>query len=156
MRSTRRTTNRANSELLSPTRVRSAAFRVSHVGSAGTSPQTPQCNRHARIGSGNAIEDVVEGNFRTFRIAVLATFNQTKDKPQVVAKVMEYLAYRECGHPAQTIQDHQEQPFTIQLQWSSTPEWLPSVTVNQQVNHITSSTDRADEIRNSPTDKRLG
>jgi hypothetical protein len=27
------------------------------------------------------------------------------------------------------------------------PEWLPSVTVNQQVNHITTSTDRAEEIR---------
>jgi hypothetical protein len=28
-----------------------------------------------------------------------------------------------------------------------TPEWLPSVTVNQQVNHITTSKDRAEEIR---------
>jgi hypothetical protein len=32
------------------------------------------------------------------------------------------------------------------LQWSSTPEWLTSVTVNQQVDHITTSTDRAEEI----------
>jgi len=37
-----------------------------------------------------------------------------------------------------------EQPVTIQLQWSSTPEWLPSVTVNQL--NLT-STDRAEEIR---------
>ena len=40
-----------------------------------------------------------------------------------------------------------EQPVTIQLQWSSTPEWLTSVTVNQQVNHIMTSTDRAQEIQ---------
>jgi hypothetical protein len=36
--------------------------------------------------------------------------------------------------------DHQgnpEQSVTIQLQWATMPEWLPSVTVNQQVNHIT-------------------
>jgi hypothetical protein len=34
----------------------------------------------------------------------------------------------------------------INVQWGSTPEWLPSVTVNQQVNHFTTSTDRAEEI----------
>ena len=51
------------------------------------------------------------------------------------------------GRPAQTIQGNPGQPVTIQLEWSGTrPEWLPSVTVNQQVNHIT-STDRAEEIR---------
>jgi len=61
---------------------------------------------------------------------------------------MEYLTDRVQGRPTQTIQGNPEQPVTIQLQWSSTPEWLPSVTVmNQQVNHITMSTDRAEEIR---------
>ena len=35
----------------------------------------------------------------------------------------------------------------IQLQWFSTPKWLPSVILNQQVNHITTSQDRAEEIR---------
>jgi len=61
---------------------------------------------------------------------------------------MEYLTDRVHGRPTQTIQGNPEQPVTIQLQWSSTPEWLPSVTVmNQQVNHITMSTDRAEEIR---------
>src|SRR5262249_5331226 len=66
-----------------------------------------------------------------------------QDKPQVVASVMEYLTDRVYGRPAQTVQGNPEQPVTIQLQWSSTPEWLPSVTVNQQVNHITTSTDHA-------------
>jgi hypothetical protein len=51
------------------------------------------------------------------------------------------------GRPTQTIQGNPEQPVTIQLQWSSTPEWLISVTVNQEVNHIATSTDRAEEIR---------
>jgi hypothetical protein len=70
-----------------------------------------------------------------------------EEKPQVVASVMEYLTDRVHGRPTQTIQGNPEQPVTIQLQWSSMPEWLPSVTVNQQVNHITTSTDRAEEIR---------
>jgi hypothetical protein len=60
---------------------------------------------------------------------------------------MEYLTDRVYGRPAQTVQGNPEQPNTIQLEWSSTPEWLPSVTVNQQVNHITTSTDRDEEIR---------
>jgi hypothetical protein len=60
---------------------------------------------------------------------------------------MEYLTDRVHGRPAQTIQGNPEQPVTIQLQWSSTPEWLTSVAVNQQVNHITTSTDRAEDIR---------
>jgi hypothetical protein len=50
------------------------------------------------------------------------------------------------GRPGQTIQGNPEQPDTIQLQWAATPEWLPSVTVNQQVNHITTSTDRDEGI----------
>ena len=65
----------------------------------------------------------------------------------MVASDMEYLTDRLYGRPTQTIQGNPEQPVTIQLQWSSTPEWLTSVTVNQHVNHITTSTDRAEEIR---------
>jgi hypothetical protein len=45
------------------------------------------------------------------------------------------------------MQGNPDQPVTIQWQWSSTTEWPPSVTVNQQANHITTSTDRAEEIR---------
>jgi hypothetical protein len=65
-----------------------------------------------------------------------------QDKPQVVASVMQYLTDRAFGRPTQTIQGNPEQPVAIQLQWPSTPEWLPSVTVN----HITAG-DRAEEIR---------
>jgi hypothetical protein len=70
-----------------------------------------------------------------------------QEKPQVVSNVMEYLTDRVYGRPTQTIQGNPEQPVTIQLQWSSMPEWLPSITVNQQVNHITTSTDRAKDVR---------
>jgi len=49
--------------------------------------------------------------------------------------------------PVQTVRGNREQPITFPLQWSSTPEWLPSVTVNQQVNHITTSMDPAEETR---------
>jgi hypothetical protein len=51
------------------------------------------------------------------------------------------------SRPTQTIQRTPEQPVTIQLQWAVILEWLPSVAVNQHVNHITTSTDRAEEIQ---------
>src|SRR5262245_8666529 len=39
---------------------------------------------------------------------------------------------------AQTVQGNPEQPVTILIEWSAArPEWLPPVTVNQQVNHVT-------------------
>jgi len=62
------------------------------------------------------------------------------------ASVMEYLTDRVYGRPAQTIQGN-GQPIKIEFSWSGTPEWLPSVTVNQQINHITTSTDPAEEVR---------
>jgi hypothetical protein len=48
------------------------------------------------------------------------------------------------GRPTQTIQGNPEQPVTIQFEC---PPPGGKVTVNQQVNHITTSTDRAEEIR---------
>ena len=65
----------------------------------------------------------------------------------MVASVMEYLTDRVYGCPTQTVQGNPEQPVTIQLQWATTPAWLTSVTVNQLVNHITTSTDGAEEIQ---------
>jgi len=60
---------------------------------------------------------------------------------------MEYLTDRVYGRPVQTVQGNPEQPITIQFEWSAPrPEWLP-VTVNQQVNHITTSAERAEGIR---------
>jgi hypothetical protein len=57
-------------------------------------------------------------------VAVWKKLILQQEKPQVVASVMEYLTDRVYGRPAQTIQGNPEQPVTIQLQWSSTPEWL--------------------------------
>jgi len=58
---------------------------------------------------------------------------------------MEYLTDRVYGRPAQTIQGG-FQPVRIEFSWVGTPEWLPSISVNQQINHITTSTDRAEDI----------
>jgi hypothetical protein len=80
-------------------------------------------------------------------VAVWKKLILQEDKPQVVANVMEYLTDRVYGRPTQAVQGNPKQPVTIQLQWSSRPEWLPTVTVNQQVNHVTTTTDRAEEIR---------
>jgi len=38
-------------------------------------------------------------------------------------------------------------PSRFNCQWATTPEWLTSVTVNQLVNHVTTSTDGAEEIQ---------
>ena len=80
-------------------------------------------------------------------VAVWKKLILQEEKPQVVASVMEYLTDRVYGRPAQTVQGNPQQPITFQLQWSSTPVWLPSVTVNCQVNYITTSTHRAEEFR---------
>src|SRR5262245_39841677 len=87
-------------------------------------------------------------------VAVWKKLIRQQDKPHVVASVMQYLTDRGYGRPAQTVQGNPEQPVTIQLQWSSTPEWL-SITVNQQVNHITTSTDPAEEILTDGQPRRL-
>ena len=67
--------------------------------------------------------------------------------PKVIVDVMKYLTDRVHGRPAQTIQGNPEQPITIQLQWSGTPEWLPPVSVNQQINRITTLTEGVEETR---------
>jgi hypothetical protein len=67
---------------------------------------------------------------------------------------MKYLTDRVHGRPAQTIQGNPEQPITIQLQWSGTPEWLPPVSVNQQINRITTLTEGVEETRRLIDDEK--
>jgi len=64
---------------------------------------------------------------------------------------LKYLTDRVHGRPAQTVHGNPAKPITFELQWSATQEWLPSVTVNQQVNHITTSTDRGERSGNVST-----
>jgi hypothetical protein len=59
---------------------------------------------------------------------------------------MKYLTDRVSGRPQQMIGGNGT-PVKIELQWTGSPEWLkPNVTMNQQVNHIITSADRAEEI----------
>ena len=69
--------------------------------------------------------------------------------PKVIVEVMKYLTDRVHGRPTQTIQGNPEQPVTIQLEWSSMPEWLqPNITLNQvHISTSITSTDRAEEMR---------
>ena len=65
--------------------------------------------------------------FRFSKVDAVAVWKKLilqQDKPQVTASVMQYLTDRVHGRPAQTTQGNPEQPVTIQLQWSGTPEWL--------------------------------
>jgi hypothetical protein len=96
----------------------------------------------------------VNATAKSIALAALASVDQVElwrkhllnENPRVSIAALTYLTDRVAGKPSQTIQGNPDQPVTIQLQWSSTPEWLPSVTVNQQLNHITTSTERA-EVR---------
>jgi|SRR5262252_6780768 len=45
------------------TRVQRASFPVSHANNSDTSRAFPECNPSAGIGAGNAIENVIDGNF---------------------------------------------------------------------------------------------
>jgi|SRR5215813_5841230 len=49
---------------------------------------------------------------------------------------MEYLTDRVYGRPTQTVQGNPEQPVTIQLQWSSTPEWLTKADHETLADHL--------------------
>jgi len=88
--------------------------------------------RHRRAG-GHASAQVLS---EVEAVAVWKKLILQHDKAPVVANVMEYLTDRVDGRPRRPSRQS-GQSVTIQLQWATMPEWLPSVTVNQQVNHIT-------------------
>ena len=47
-----------------------------------------------------------------------------------------YLTDRAAGKPSQVVQGDPDKPISIALEWTTRPEWLSSVTVNQQITHI--------------------
>jgi hypothetical protein len=67
------------------------------------------------------------------------------EDPRVSIAALTYLTDRVAGKPSQVVKGDPDNPISITLEWTTRPEWLSSVTVNQ-VNHITTSTDRGEEI----------
>jgi len=41
-----------------------------------------------------------------------------------------------AGKPSQVVKGDLDNPISITLQWTTRPEWLPNVRLNQQVTHI--------------------
>jgi hypothetical protein len=69
------------------------------------------------------------------------------EDPRVSIAALTYLTDHVAGKPSQVVQGDPQNPIAITLEWTTRPECLSSVTVNQQVNHISTSMDRAEEIR---------
>ena len=69
------------------------------------------------------------------------------EHPRVSIAALTYLTDRVAGRPSQVVRGDPDNPIWITLEWTTRPDWLSSITVNRQVNHITTSTDRVEEIR---------
>src|SRR5690349_16792498 len=97
----------------------------------------------------------VNATAKSIALAALASVDQVElwrkhllnEDPRVSIAALTYLTDRVAGKPSQVVQGDPDNPISITLKWTRRPEWLASVTVNQQVNRITTSTDRAGEIR---------
>ena len=56
--------------------------------------------------------------------------------PGVSIAALTYLTDRVAGKPSQVLKGDPDNPISITLEWTTRPEWLPVVTLNQQVTHI--------------------
>jgi len=56
--------------------------------------------------------------------------------PGVSIAALTYLTDRVAGKPSQVLRGDPENPIAITLEWTTRPEWLSSITVNQQITHI--------------------
>jgi hypothetical protein len=86
----------------------------------------------------------VNATAKSIALAALASVDQVElwrkhllnDDPRVSIAALTYLTDRVAGKPSQVVQGDPDNPISITLQWTAPPEWLSSVTVNQQINHI--------------------
>jgi len=96
----------------------------------------------------------VNATAKSIALAALASVDQVElwrrhllnDDPRVSIAALTYLTDRVAGKPSQVLRGDQENPIPITLEWTTRPEWLPSVTLNQQVTHI-HATDGADDAK---------
>ena len=86
----------------------------------------------------------VNATAKSIALAALASVDQVElwrkhllnEDPRVSIAALTYLTDRVAGKPSQVLRGDQENPIQITLEWTTRPEWLPSVTLNQQVTHI--------------------
>ena len=55
---------------------------------------------------------------------------------RVSIAALTYLTDRVAGKPSQVLKGDPDNAISITLEWTTRPEWLPDVTLNQQVTHI--------------------
>jgi len=58
------------------------------------------------------------------------------EDPRVSIAALTYLTDRIAGKPSQVVTGDPQNPISITLEWTTRPEWLSAVTVNQQITHI--------------------
>src|SRR5262245_29506199 len=56
--------------------------------------------------------------------------------PRISIAALTYLTDRVAGKPSQVLKGDPDNAISITLEWTTRPEWLPDVTLNQQVTHI--------------------
>src|SRR5215831_9501734 len=86
----------------------------------------------------------VNATAKSIALAALSSVDQVElwrkhllnEDPRVSIAALTYLTDRVAGKPSQVLRGDQENPIPITLEWTTRPEWLPSVTLNQQVTHI--------------------
>jgi hypothetical protein len=86
----------------------------------------------------------VNATAKSIALAALSSVEQVElwrkhlinEDPRVSIAALTYLTDRVAGKPSRVVKGCPDNPISITLEWTSRPEWLPNVTLNQQVTHI--------------------
>ena len=82
----------------------------------------------------------VSATAKLIAVAALASVDQVElwrkhllnEDPHVSIAALTYLTDRITRKPSQIVKKDPDNPISITLEWTTRPEWLPSVTPNQQ------------------------
>jgi hypothetical protein len=86
----------------------------------------------------------VNATAKSIALAALSSVDQVElwrkhllnEDPRISIAALTYLTDRVAGKPSQVVQGDPDNPISITLQWTTRPEWLSSVTLNQRITHI--------------------
>src|SRR5215813_14546851 len=88
--------------------------------------------RLCRTTSENSVRKLLKMSVEPTRVRGLIA----NEDPRVSIAALTYLTDRVAGKPSQVVRGDPDNPISITLEWTTRPEWLPAVTLNQQVTHI--------------------
>ena len=86
----------------------------------------------------------VNATAKSIALAALASVDQVElwrkhllnEDPRVSIAALRYLTDRVAGKPSQVVKGDPDNPISITMQWTTSPDWVPTVTLNQQVTHF--------------------